>query len=102
MLAIYYGDAWGAKSQPFMSTVFHTADGKRYPSSQVFPGDVLSESALAKYGITRITGTFAYAMFMANAASTILYGRYGNGIAINNLSKMIAGLTLPGRLIGNM
>ncbi|KAJ5910934.1 uncharacterized protein N7473_000237 [Penicillium subrubescens] len=153
MLAIYYGDAWGAKSQPFMSTVFHTADGKRYPSSQVFPGDVLSESALAKYGITRITGTFAYAMFMANAAtclssfniiksaregryddrhhqrmathyketpwwwyglvllgsfilglivSTILYGRYGNGIAINNLSKMIAGLTLPGRLIGNI
>jgi hypothetical protein len=76
MLAIYDGDAWGAKSQPFMSTVFHTADGKRYPSSQVFPGDVLSESALAKYGITRITGTFAYAMFMANAAVGTPSSRY--------------------------
>jgi hypothetical protein len=34
--------------------------------------------------------------------STILYARYGNGIATNNLSKMIAGLTLPGRPVGNM
>jgi hypothetical protein len=34
--------------------------------------------------------------------STVLYARYGNGIATNNLSKMIAGLTLPGRPVGNM
>ena len=34
--------------------------------------------------------------------STILYARYGNGIATNNLSKMIAGLVLPGRPVGNM
>jgi hypothetical protein len=68
MLAIYYGDAWGAKSQPLMSTVFQTADGKRYPSSEGFPGGVLSESALAKYGIPRVTGTFAFGIFMANAA----------------------------------
>jgi hypothetical protein len=34
--------------------------------------------------------------------SIILYARYGNGIATNNLSKMIAGLALPGRPIGNM
>lgn len=34
--------------------------------------------------------------------STILYSRYGNGIATNNLSKMIAGFVLPGRPIGNM
>lgn len=34
--------------------------------------------------------------------STILYARYGNGIATNNLSKMIAGLMLPGRPVGNM
>ncbi|KAJ5443510.1 uncharacterized protein N7458_007382 [Penicillium daleae] len=190
MLAIYYGNGWGAKSQPFMSTVFHTADGKRYPTSKVFPGGVLSESALAKYGLPELTGTFAFAMFMANAAigaliahcilfwgkeikhayksakqgryddrhhqhmaanynetpwwwyvlvllvsfvlglvvvlrenitlpawayvvalivgsivspfSTILYARYGSGIATNNLSKMIAGLTVPGRPVGNM
>ncbi|KAK8005060.1 OPT oligopeptide transporter protein-domain-containing protein [Apiospora arundinis] len=34
--------------------------------------------------------------------STLLYSRYGNGIATNNLSKMIAGLCLPGLPIGNM
>jgi hypothetical protein len=34
--------------------------------------------------------------------STLLYARFGNGIATNNLSKVIAGLLLPGRPIGNM
>lgn len=34
--------------------------------------------------------------------STILYSRFGNGIATNNLSKMIAGLLLPERPVGNM
>ena len=34
--------------------------------------------------------------------STLLYSRYGNGIATNNLSKMIAGLLVPERPIGNM
>jgi hypothetical protein len=32
----------------------------------------------------------------------MLYSRFGNGIATNNLSKVIAGLLLPGRPIGNM
>lgn len=34
--------------------------------------------------------------------SAILYSRFGNGIATNNLSKMIAGLMIPERPIGNM
>ena len=34
--------------------------------------------------------------------SIIIYSRFGNGIATNNLSKVIAGLILPGRPIGNM
>lgn len=34
--------------------------------------------------------------------STLLYSRYGNGIATNNLSKMLAGLMLPGKPVGNM
>lgn len=34
--------------------------------------------------------------------STILYSRYGNGIATNNLSKMLAGLLVPNRPVGNM
>ncbi|KXS96592.1 hypothetical protein AC578_11134 [Pseudocercospora eumusae] len=34
--------------------------------------------------------------------SNILYSRYGNGIATNNMSKMIAGLLIPERPVGNM
>jgi hypothetical protein len=34
--------------------------------------------------------------------STLLYSRFGNGIATNNLSKMLAGLIIPERPIGNM
>ena len=34
--------------------------------------------------------------------SVLLLARFGNGIATNGLFKMIAGLTLPGRPIGNM
>ncbi|EFQ93896.1 hypothetical protein CFE70_006939 [Pyrenophora teres f. teres 0-1] len=190
MLAIYYGNAWGAKSLPFMSTRLLTQEGKTYPSTKVFVNGMLDKSALATYGIPRLSGTFAYAMFMANAAigaliahialfwsgdivrafksarvgkfddphhahiakhykeapwwwymvvlgvsfllglivvikenitlpvwayivsllagsfvspfSIMLYGRYGNGIATNNLFKVIAGLILPGLPIGNM
>ncbi|THY39883.1 peptide transporter [Aureobasidium pullulans] len=190
MLIIYYTDTWESKSQPFMSTQLRSQDGKKYPISKVFVGGVLDEEALQKYGIPRLTGTFAYAMFMANAAigaliahtilfwggdikktyksaregryddrhhqhmaknykevpwwwymavlvfsfvlglivvikenitmpvwayvvalisgiivapfSALIYSRFGNGIATNNLSKMIAGLALPGRPVGNM
>ncbi|GKZ96811.1 hypothetical protein CBS147343_10742 [Aspergillus niger] len=190
MVAIYYGNGWNSRSLPFMSTQLLMANGTSYPVASVFPDGVLDKSALAKYGIPRLTGTFAFAMFMANAAigalimhcflfwggdikrayqsarqgryddchhehmakhyketpwwwyvavlvisfvlglvvvlkenitlpawayivslivgiiispfSTILYSRYGNGIATNNLSKMLAGLMLPGRPVGNM
>ncbi|KAI3391569.1 hypothetical protein diail_7139, partial [Diaporthe ilicicola] len=190
MLGIYYTNAWESKSLPFMSTSLRTDDGGKYPIDEVFTGGILNQTALAENGLPRLTGTFAYAMFMANAAigalvlhcflfwggdilkayksakagryddrhhahmakhykeapwwwyilvlvisfviglvvvikenitlpawayivslllgifiaplSTILYSRYGNGIATNNLSKMLAGLMLPGRPIGNM
>ncbi|WRT66966.1 uncharacterized protein IL334_003931 [Kwoniella shivajii] len=190
MLGIYYGNGWNAKSQPFMSTRLRAEDGTAYPIAKVFKAGVLDPAALAEYGPPRLTGTFAYAMFMANAAigalvmhvfvfwgkdirktyksakegryddkhhehmvknytevpwywyasivfiafilgivvvvkehitlpvwayiislclgsfiaplSTILYSRYGNGIATNNLSKMIAGLMIPGKPVGNM
>ncbi|OLN93273.1 Oligopeptide transporter 1 [Colletotrichum chlorophyti] len=190
MIGIYYTNAWDAKSQPFMSTRLRSQSGGTYPVAKVFTGGVLNREALAQYGIPRLTGSFAYAMFMANAAigalvahcilfwggdvkrayqsaksgryddrhhdhmtknyketpwwwyiivlvlsfvlglivvltqnitlpawayvvslllgifiapfSTILYSRFGNGIATNNLSKMLAGLILPERPIGNM
>ncbi|KAF7559173.1 hypothetical protein G7046_g4975 [Stylonectria norvegica] len=190
MIGIYYGNGWGAKSLPFMSTRLLLANGTNYPIREVFAGGVLNETALQEFGTPKVTGTFAFAMFMANAAigalllhcilfwggdvvrafksaragkfddphhahmaktykeapwwwyigvlvgsfilglivivkenitlsvwayivalvmgiiiapmSTLLYSRYGNGIATNNLSKMIAGLAIPGRPVGNM
>ncbi|KAJ6113800.1 OPT oligopeptide transporter [Penicillium sp. IBT 18751x] len=190
MLGIYYGNGWGSKSLPFMSTKLLLNNGTSYPVHDVFVGGVLDEAALFKYGLPKLSGTFAFAMFMANAAigalivhcflfwgkdiykafksakegryddrhhehmakhykeapwwwyvvvlvvsfvlglivvlkedvslpawayvvslvvgiiispfSTILYSRYGNGIATNNLSKMLAGLMIPGRPVGNM
>ncbi|KAH6874904.1 OPT oligopeptide transporter [Thelonectria olida] len=190
MLGIYYNNVWGAKSLPFMSTRLQAENGTKYPTTAVFEGGVLNKAALEEYGIPRLTGSFAYSMFMANAAigalvlhcilfwgkdvvkayksaregsyddrhhqhmakhyketptwwyitvlvlsfvlglvvvvkehitlpawayvvsllvgmfiaplSTLLYSRFGNGIATNNLSKMLAGLMLPGRPIGNM
>jgi hypothetical protein len=68
MLGIYYGNAWQAKSQPFMSTKLRSQDGTGYPTSEVFVGGILDHDALAKYGLPRLTGSFAYAMLMANAA----------------------------------
>ncbi len=68
MLGIYYTNAWDAKSQPFMSTRLRSEDGSAYPIGKVFVGGVLNQEAFEKYGIPRLTGSFAYAMFMANAA----------------------------------
>lgn len=190
MAGVYWGNAWDAKELPFMSTRLRMDNGTAYPIDQVFVGGVLDKEALAEFGLPRLTGTFAFAMFMANAAigalvfhvilfwgkdiinayksaktdqfedphhahmtkhykeapwwwyigvlvlsfvlglivvltqditlpawayvvslvlgiiiapfSTLLYSRWGNGIATNNLSKMLAGLMLPGRPVGNM
>lgn len=51
-----------------MSTRLRTQDGGSYPIADVFVDGLLDPSALAKYGLPRLTATFAYAMFMANAA----------------------------------
>lgn len=68
MLGIYYNNSWGAKSMPFMSTQLHLANGSSYPTTEVFSGGVLNDTALAEFGAPRLAGTFAYSMFMANAA----------------------------------
>jgi fluoride ion exporter CrcB/FEX len=68
MLGVYYGNAWNSRSLPFMSSRLLTANGTSYPLGKVFPGGVLDEAALAEHGLPRLTGTFAYAMLMANAA----------------------------------
>ena len=68
MLGIYYSNAWGSKSLPFMSTRLLQADGSKYPISDVFSGGVLNTTALESTGLPQLSGTFAYSMFMANAA----------------------------------
>lgn len=68
MLCIYYGNGWGARSLPFMSTRLLMENGTTYPVAQVFEGGILNEERLLEFGLPRLTGTFAYAMFMANAA----------------------------------
>ncbi len=71
MLGIYYTNGWQAQSQPFMSTKLHTASGDSYPIQKVFTGGVLDHDALEQYGIPMLSGSFAYGMFMANAAVRI-------------------------------
>ena len=68
MLGIYYGNVWDAKTQPFMSTRLRTIAGGAYPVTKLFTNGTLDEAALARYGVPRLTGSFAYAIFMANAA----------------------------------
>lgn len=68
MLGIYYGNGWDSKSLPFMSTRLLQANGTAYPVATIFPGGVLDEGALEVYGVPKLTGSFAFSMFMANAA----------------------------------
>lgn len=68
MLGIYYTNAWDSRSLPFMSTRLRSEDGGTYPVQKVFVNGILDKAALEKYGIPRLTGSFAYSMFIANAA----------------------------------
>ena len=68
MLGIYYTNTWGAQDLPFMSTSLRTDDGSRYHTATVFSGGVLNSTALEEVGLPRLTGTFAWSMFIANAA----------------------------------
>lgn len=51
-----------------MSTKLLTAEGTKYPLTKAFPNGVLDKNILAKYGLPKLSGSFAFAMFMANAA----------------------------------
>jgi hypothetical protein len=71
MIALYYGNAWDSRSLPFMSTSLRAENGKIYPVKKVFPGGVLDKSTMDKYGIPRLTASFAYGLLMANAAVSL-------------------------------
>jgi hypothetical protein len=51
---------------------------------------------------TSLASEFGRIELTVSTQSVLIYSRFGNGIATNNLSKMIAGLVLPGRPVGNM
>lgn len=86
MAGIYYGNGWDAQSLPFMSTKLLMANGTSYPITSVFPDGVLDTSALETYGIPKLSGTFAFAMFMANAAVSGNESRYCELLNNNILS----------------
>lgn len=68
MIIIWYANIWDAKSLPFMSTTLRSADGSSYPISKVFKNGILDKAVLAEQGLPMLAGSFAYAVFMANAA----------------------------------
>lgn len=88
MIGIYYTNVWDAKTQPFMSTRLRTATGKAYPTAKVFVGGVLDKTAFAKFGVPRLTGSFAYAMFMANAAVSVSLSPLFFPTSSNNALKL--------------
>lgn len=67
-LAVYYGNAWGARDLPFLSSSLRTQSGKRYSSLKVFKNGVLDKAALAEYGLPRITATYAFASTVGTMA----------------------------------
>jgi hypothetical protein len=71
MIAVYFGNAWDSKSLPFMSTNLLRENGTAYPIKEVFPHGTLDKSVFAKYGLPQVTGTFAFSLFMANAAVSV-------------------------------
>lgn len=73
MAAIYWGDVWGSRSLPFMSTLLRSADGSKYPITKVFVNGVLDESTLETYGVPRLAGTMAWGLLIANAAVSHLW-----------------------------
>jgi hypothetical protein len=77
--------------------------GAHHPSSMGIRRIVVGGNLHCTLGKPRIMPMVGNIGQVANTTqSTLLYSRYGNGIATNNLSKMLAGLMLPGRPVGNM
>lgn len=76
MIGIYYGNGWDSRSLPFMSTELLMHNGSSYPAESLFPNGVLDEAALAHHGVPKLTGSFAYGLFMANAAVGFTFPSY--------------------------
>jgi len=69
---VYYGNAWGAKSQPFMSSSLHHEDGSPYSVKKVFDNGILNVEKLKAYGLPRMAGTYAWMQLGNNMAVSLV------------------------------
>ena len=68
MIAVYYGNAWGGRSLPFMSTRLLQQDGSVYNTASVFDRGVLNRQKLDAYGLPWLTSTYVWASVVGSMA----------------------------------
>jgi hypothetical protein len=73
MLAVYYGNAWGGRDLPFMSTRLLQQDGSVYDTGSVFDSGVLNKEKLAAYGLPWLTSTYTWASVVGNMAVILVF-----------------------------
>ncbi|CAG8102008.1 unnamed protein product [Penicillium salamii] len=190
MLSLWYGNAWGAKTLPFMSASLFSANGTRFSTTSILTSDNIVDGAkLERVGLPYLMSSTVWGFFTQNVAigalithvlifyskdmilawkqarartqpdphyqgmlkykevpmwwyfvlfgltfiagiivtakgettlpvwgyiislllggfiapfSCVLFGLFGNGIATNQISKMVAGAVHPGRPLANL
>lgn len=69
MLSLYYGNAWNAKTFPFMSTSLFQDDGHKFKQSAVIGADLKIDPAkLQQVGLPNLTATTIFAYLTQNMA----------------------------------
>ncbi|CAO1623190.1 unnamed protein product [Sympodiomycopsis kandeliae] len=64
LIALYYSNAWNAKSFPFMTPTLFKADGTVYDQMQVFDeGYRVNKTALAEYGLPHMSVAEIFSFF---------------------------------------
>lgn len=68
MIGVYYGNAWGGRALPFMSTRLLHQDGSVYDTGSVFDEGVLNRAKLQDFGLPWLTSTYTWASVVGNMA----------------------------------
>ncbi|KAG8412708.1 hypothetical protein J3458_013149 [Metarhizium acridum] len=69
MLGLYYNNAWGAKSFPFMSTSLFNGNGTRFNTTSILNGQgTIDPEKLDGVGLPHMTATTVWGYFTANLA----------------------------------
>lgn len=68
MIGVYYGNAWGGRSLPFMSTRLLQEDGSIYNTTLVFDEGILNRQRLNEYGLPWLTSTYTWASVVGSMA----------------------------------